>query len=97
MRADSFDGGRYRNDQLWCVATNGVDMVNGYLPSSDGASLVKSEDIGAGNLFVAPVEVGDNVTSGAGSVIRHAVPDDAMVYSENTQHVVEGWKPAWER
>ena len=53
--------------------------------------------IGAGNLFVAPVEVGDNVTSGAGSVIRHTVPDDAMVYSENTQYVVEGWKPAWER
>ena len=53
--------------------------------------------IGAGNLFVAPVEVGDDVTSGAGSVIRHAVPDDTMVYSENTQHNVEGWKPAWER
>lgn len=53
--------------------------------------------IGAGNLLVAPVEVGDNVTSGAGSVIRHAVPDDTMVYSENTQHNVEGWKPAWER
>lgn len=53
--------------------------------------------IGAGNLFVAPVEVGDNVTSGAGSVIRHAVPDNTMVYSENTQHNVEGWKPKWER
>ena len=53
--------------------------------------------IGAGNLLVAPVEVGNNVTSGAGSVIRHAVPDDTMVYSENTQHNVEGWKPAWER
>ncbi|NMM99852.1 bifunctional N-acetylglucosamine-1-phosphate uridyltransferase/glucosamine-1-phosphate acetyltransferase [Bifidobacterium sp. DSM 109958] len=53
--------------------------------------------VGAGNLFVAPVTVGDGVTTGAGSVIRHAVPDDAMVYSENTQHVVEGWKPAWER
>ncbi|WEV66668.1 bifunctional UDP-N-acetylglucosamine diphosphorylase/glucosamine-1-phosphate N-acetyltransferase GlmU [Bifidobacterium sp. ESL0769] len=53
--------------------------------------------VGAGNLFVAPVEVGDNVTTGAGSVIRHAVPDDSMVYSENTQHVVEGWKPEWER
>ena len=53
--------------------------------------------IGAGNLFVAPVTVGDNVTSGAGSVIRHDVPDDTMVYSENTQHDVEGWKPAWER
>ncbi|KAB8289014.1 bifunctional N-acetylglucosamine-1-phosphate uridyltransferase/glucosamine-1-phosphate acetyltransferase [Bifidobacterium ramosum] len=53
--------------------------------------------IGAGNLLVAPVEVGDNVTSGAGSVIRHDVPDDTMVYSENTQHNVEGWKPKWER
>lgn len=53
--------------------------------------------VGAGNMFVAPVEVGDDVTTGAGSVVRHAVPDGAMVYSENTQHVVEGWKPAWER
>ncbi len=53
--------------------------------------------VGAGNMFVAPVEVGDNVTTGAGSVVRHGVPDDAMVYSENTQHTVEHWKPAWER
>ncbi len=53
--------------------------------------------VGAGNLFVAPVTVGDGVTTGAGSVVRHDVPSDSMVYSENTQHVVEGWKPAWER
>lgn len=53
--------------------------------------------VGAGNLFVAPVEVGDGVTTGAGSVIRHEVPDDSMVYSENSQHNVEGWKPKWER
>lgn len=53
--------------------------------------------VGAGNLFVAPVEVGDEVTTGAGSVVRHDVPDGAMVYSENTQHIVKGWKPAWER
>ncbi|BDR53103.1 bifunctional protein GlmU [Bombiscardovia nodaiensis] len=53
--------------------------------------------VGAGNLFVAPVSVGDGVTTGAGSVIRHEVPADAMVYSENTQHVVEQWKPAWLR
>ncbi|MFR0557681.1 bifunctional UDP-N-acetylglucosamine diphosphorylase/glucosamine-1-phosphate N-acetyltransferase GlmU [Pseudoscardovia radai] len=53
--------------------------------------------VGAGNLFVAPVTVGDGVTTGAGSVVRHAVPDDSMVFSENTQHVVEGWKPKWER
>jgi bifunctional UDP-N-acetylglucosamine pyrophosphorylase/glucosamine-1-phosphate N-acetyltransferase len=53
--------------------------------------------VGAGNLFVAPVEVGDDVTTGAGSVVRHETPDGAMVYSENTQHIVEGWKPSWER
>ena len=53
--------------------------------------------VGAGNLFVAPVTVGDNVTTGAGSVVRHDVADDTMVYSENTQHDVPGWKPAWER
>ncbi|WP_418968764.1 bifunctional UDP-N-acetylglucosamine diphosphorylase/glucosamine-1-phosphate N-acetyltransferase GlmU [Alloscardovia omnicolens] len=53
--------------------------------------------VGAGNMFVAPVTVGDNVTTGSGSVVRHDVPADAMVYSENTQHVVENWKPQWER
>ncbi|WP_300766885.1 bifunctional UDP-N-acetylglucosamine diphosphorylase/glucosamine-1-phosphate N-acetyltransferase GlmU [uncultured Bifidobacterium sp.] len=53
--------------------------------------------VGAGNLFVGPVEVGDDVTTGAGSVVRHDVPDGSMAYSENTQHIVEGWKPAWER
>ncbi|KFJ06005.1 bifunctional UDP-N-acetylglucosamine diphosphorylase/glucosamine-1-phosphate N-acetyltransferase GlmU [Bifidobacterium tsurumiense] len=53
--------------------------------------------VGAGNLFVAPVNVGDGVTTGAGSVVRHDVEEDSLVYSENTQHNVEGWKPAWER
>ncbi|BDR54736.1 bifunctional protein GlmU [Bombiscardovia apis] len=53
--------------------------------------------VGAGNLFVAPVSVGDGVTTGAGSVIRHQVPDGAMVYSENTQHTIEHWQPSWER
>ena len=28
---------------------------------------------------------------------RRAELNDTMVYSENTQHNVEGWKPAWER
>lgn len=53
--------------------------------------------VGAGNLFVAPVQVGDHVTTGAGSVIRYDVAEASMVYSENTQHVVEDWKPSWER
>lgn len=53
--------------------------------------------VGAGTIFVAPVTVGDSVTTGAGSVVRHTVPDGSMAYSENTEHVVEDWKPAWER
>lgn len=47
--------------------------------------------VGAGNMFVAPVTVGSGVTTGAGSVIRHDVEDNAMVYSENSQHEVENW------
>ncbi|OZG65406.1 bifunctional N-acetylglucosamine-1-phosphate uridyltransferase/glucosamine-1-phosphate acetyltransferase [Bifidobacterium aquikefiri] len=53
--------------------------------------------VGADNVFVAPVEVGDGVTTGAGSVIRHQVADNSMVYSENTQHEKKHWKPSWER
>lgn len=53
--------------------------------------------VGADNVFVAPVQVGDGVTTGAGSVIRHEVSDNSMVYSENTQHEKKDWKPAWER
>ena len=53
--------------------------------------------VGSGNVFVAPVEVGDGATTGAGAVVRHPVPDDALVYSENTEHIVEEWKPAWQR
>ncbi|PLS31542.1 bifunctional N-acetylglucosamine-1-phosphate uridyltransferase/glucosamine-1-phosphate acetyltransferase [Bifidobacterium margollesii] len=49
--------------------------------------------VGAGNMFVAPVTVGDGATTGAGSVIRHEVAPDTAVYSENTQHVIEGWQP----
>jgi bifunctional UDP-N-acetylglucosamine pyrophosphorylase/glucosamine-1-phosphate N-acetyltransferase len=44
--------------------------------------------VGAGNMFVAPVSVGDGATTGAGAVVRYDVPENSMVYSENTQHTV---------
>lgn len=47
--------------------------------------------VGAGNLFVAPVSLGDGVTTGAGSVIRHDVQAHSLAYSENTQHVHQDW------
>ncbi len=48
--------------------------------------------VGAGNMFVAPVTVGNYVTTGAGSVVRHDVSSNSMVYSENTQHEVKDWE-----
>ena len=48
-------------------------------------------------MLVAPVNVGNGVTTGAGSVDRKDINDNAMAYSENSQHTVENWKPVWER
>ena len=46
---------------------------------------------GADNMFVAPVEVGDGAYTGAGTVVRRAVPPGALSYSSGPQKVVEGW------
>lgn len=46
---------------------------------------------GADNMFVAPVEVGDGAYTGAGAVIRRAVPPGALSYSAAPQRVVEDW------
>jgi bifunctional UDP-N-acetylglucosamine pyrophosphorylase / glucosamine-1-phosphate N-acetyltransferase len=46
---------------------------------------------GADNMFVAPVEVGDGAYTGAGTVVRRAVPPGAMAYSYAPQKIVEGW------
>ena len=53
--------------------------------------------IGAGNMIVAPVSVGDGATTGAGTVVLHDTSDDSLTYSENSQHTVENWKPPYER
>ena len=53
--------------------------------------------IGAGNMLVAPVKVDDGATTGSGTVVRHEVPADALAYSENSQHNVEGWVPPYLR
>jgi bifunctional UDP-N-acetylglucosamine pyrophosphorylase/glucosamine-1-phosphate N-acetyltransferase len=47
--------------------------------------------LGSNTVLVAPVEIGDKVYTGAGSVIRKDVPNGALAYSENTQHNVDGW------
>lgn len=53
--------------------------------------------IGVDNMLVAPVEVADGVTTGAGAVIRHYVHRGSLAYSENTQHEVRYWTPKSQR
>jgi bifunctional UDP-N-acetylglucosamine pyrophosphorylase/glucosamine-1-phosphate N-acetyltransferase len=47
--------------------------------------------IGSKTVLVAPVNVGDNVYTGAGSIVRRDIPDSALAYSENSLTIVEEW------
>jgi bifunctional UDP-N-acetylglucosamine pyrophosphorylase/glucosamine-1-phosphate N-acetyltransferase len=62
----------------------------------DGANknLTKIGDnsfIGSDTMFIAPVTVGDNVTTGAGSVISKDVPDGALAITRPEQRTVQNW------
>ncbi len=46
---------------------------------------------GANSVFVAPVSVGDGAYIGAGSVITHDVPADALAVARSRQSIHEGW------
>jgi bifunctional UDP-N-acetylglucosamine pyrophosphorylase/glucosamine-1-phosphate N-acetyltransferase len=46
---------------------------------------------GVHNSFVAPVSVGDDAYTGAGSVIREDVPDGALGIARPPQKNIEGW------
>jgi len=47
--------------------------------------------IGSDTMLVAPVTLGSDVLTGAGSVITHDVPDGALTLERNEQRIVEGW------
>jgi bifunctional UDP-N-acetylglucosamine pyrophosphorylase/glucosamine-1-phosphate N-acetyltransferase len=46
---------------------------------------------GANNVLVAPVNIGDGATTGAGTVVRRNVPAGALAVSGGPQRMVEGW------
>jgi bifunctional UDP-N-acetylglucosamine pyrophosphorylase/glucosamine-1-phosphate N-acetyltransferase len=48
--------------------------------------------IGSGNMLVAPVRVGKNATTGAGSTITQEAPDGQLTLRRAKQITVEGWK-----
>lgn len=47
--------------------------------------------IGSDTMFVAPVEVGDEVSTAAGSVITNHIPDGALGVGRARQTNIEGW------
>ena len=47
--------------------------------------------IGADNMLVAPVEIGDGAYTAAGSVITEDVPPGALGVARSKQHNSEGW------
>ncbi len=47
--------------------------------------------IGSNTSLVAPVKVGDGATVGAGSVVTHDVPADALAVTRAPQKTIEGW------
>jgi bifunctional UDP-N-acetylglucosamine pyrophosphorylase/glucosamine-1-phosphate N-acetyltransferase len=48
--------------------------------------------IGSNTQLVAPVDVGDGATIGAGSTITHSAPSNALTLSRSKQMTKEGWK-----
>lgn len=47
--------------------------------------------VGSNTMFVAPVKLGDNSTTGAGSVITTDVPSGALGVSRAVQRNIDGW------
>ncbi len=48
---------------------------------------------GSGNVFVAPVEVGDGSATGAGTIVRQDVPPGGLALSAGPQRVIPDWVP----
>ncbi|MCR4962686.1 MAG: bifunctional UDP-N-acetylglucosamine diphosphorylase/glucosamine-1-phosphate N-acetyltransferase GlmU [Firmicutes bacterium] len=47
--------------------------------------------IGSNSNFIAPVEVGNRCTIGAGSTITADVPDGSLAIARSTQRIIENW------
>ncbi len=48
--------------------------------------------IGSGNMLVAPVRIGKDATTGAGSTITKDAPDGRLTLARGKQMTLEGWK-----
>jgi bifunctional UDP-N-acetylglucosamine pyrophosphorylase / glucosamine-1-phosphate N-acetyltransferase len=53
--------------------------------------------IGSNNTLVAPLTIGAQVTTAAGSAIVSDVPDDCLAIARAFQTIKPGWRPQWDR
>ncbi len=53
--------------------------------------------IGSNNTLVAPLNIGTQVTTAAGSTIVSDVPDDCLAIARAFQTIKPGWRPKWDK
>jgi bifunctional UDP-N-acetylglucosamine pyrophosphorylase / glucosamine-1-phosphate N-acetyltransferase len=53
--------------------------------------------IGSNNTLIAPLNLGNGVTTAAGSTIAEDVPDDCLAIARSRQTIKPGWRPKWDR
>jgi bifunctional UDP-N-acetylglucosamine pyrophosphorylase / glucosamine-1-phosphate N-acetyltransferase len=51
--------------------------------------------IGSNNTLIAPLNLGNGVTTAAGSTIAEDVPDDCLAIARSRQTIKPGWRPKW--
>jgi bifunctional UDP-N-acetylglucosamine pyrophosphorylase / glucosamine-1-phosphate N-acetyltransferase len=53
--------------------------------------------IGSNNTLVAPLTIGHQVTTAAGSTIVSDLPDDCLAIARSHQTIKPGWRPKWQQ
>jgi bifunctional UDP-N-acetylglucosamine pyrophosphorylase/glucosamine-1-phosphate N-acetyltransferase len=80
------------------IVGKGVNVGAGTITCNyDGANKSQTviEDgafIGSGNMLVAPVRIGRNATTGAGSTITRDAPEGKLTVARSKQTTLEGWR-----
>jgi bifunctional UDP-N-acetylglucosamine pyrophosphorylase / glucosamine-1-phosphate N-acetyltransferase len=53
--------------------------------------------IGSNSTLVAPLNIGNQVTTAAGSTIVSDIPDDCLAIARSHQTIKPGWRPKWQQ
>ncbi|MEJ0085992.1 MAG: bifunctional UDP-N-acetylglucosamine diphosphorylase/glucosamine-1-phosphate N-acetyltransferase GlmU [Pseudomonadota bacterium] len=101
LKKTSIDDGSKANHLTYlgdAVIGKGVNVGAGTITCNyDGVnkSTTTIEDgafIGSGNMLVAPVRIGKDATTGAGSTITKDAPDGQLTLTRGRQQTIDGWK-----